>query len=158
VGPLALRTFCCFAPSRWRAGRIDLCVFERLPQIRASKIFAPTSDRAYADDGQVIGSFAWQPASCSVRADSQVLKDAILNDEDQHFEKHWGVGLYAGGGRRPGETCWRIVSPRAPARYHALAGTLFLEPLRPHHAPQIQGNLLAPQIERHYTSSRFFTM
>src|SRR3984893_7041959 len=64
-----------------------------LPQIRALEDFqTDVVTELYADDGQVIGNFALQRrVLLSYEQYPQILKDAILTTEDQHFEEHWGV-------------------------------------------------------------------
>src|SRR6202171_702259 len=72
-----------------------------LPQIHALEDFRPDIvTELYADDAQVIGSFALtRGILLSYDQIPQVLKDAILTTEDQHFEEHWGVDFtrVAGG-------------------------------------------------------------
>src|SRR5258708_3378201 len=58
-----------------------------LPQIRALEDFRPDIvTELYADDGQIIGSFALQRRILlTYEQIPPVLKDAILATEDQHF-------------------------------------------------------------------------
>ena len=64
-----------------------------LPQIRALEDYRPeVVTELYADDGQLIGSFALQRRILlTYEQIPKVLKDALLSTEDQHFEEHWGV-------------------------------------------------------------------
>jgi penicillin-binding protein 1A len=64
-----------------------------LPQIRALEDYRPNVvTELYADDGQLIGSFALQRRILvTYEQIPKVLKDALLSTEDQHFEEHWGV-------------------------------------------------------------------
>src|ERR1700737_4587776 len=64
-----------------------------LPQIHALEDFRPDIvTELYADDGQIVGSFALERRILlTYELIPQVLKDAILTTEDQHFEEHWGV-------------------------------------------------------------------
>src|SRR6202051_2961900 len=64
-----------------------------LPQIRALEDFRPDIvTELYADDGQVVGSFALQRRILlAYEQIPPVLKDAILTTEDQHFDEHWGI-------------------------------------------------------------------
>src|SRR5712692_5215248 len=64
-----------------------------LPEIRALEDYHPNVvTELYADDGQLIGSFALQRRILMTYEQvPRVLKDAVLVTEDQHFEEHWGV-------------------------------------------------------------------
>src|SRR6267142_1464713 len=123
-----------------------------LPQIRALEDFRPDIvTELYADDGQVIGSFALQRRILlSYEQIPQVLKDAILTTEDQHFEQHWGVDF-----TRVAGAAWRNLLAHRVAE---LAGTLFLDRSDRTMRRKIQETLLALQIERHYTKQQIFTM
>ncbi|MCU1343479.1 MAG: Penicillin-binding protein [Candidatus Acidoferrum typicum] len=131
-----------------------------LPQIRALEDFRPDIvTELYADDGQIIGSFALQRRILlAYEQIPPVLKDAILTTEDQHFEEHWGVDF-----TRVAGAAWRNflahrVAEGASTLTMQLAGTLFLDRSDRTMRRKIQETLLALQIERHYTKQQIFTM
>src|SRR6202790_2511169 len=131
-----------------------------LPQIRALEDFRPDIvTELYADDGQIIGSFALQRRMLlAYEQIPPVLKDAILTTEDQHFEEHWGVDF-----TRVAGAAWRNflahrVAEGASTLTMQLAGTLFLDRSDRTMRRKIQETLLALQIERHYTKQQIFTM
>jgi penicillin-binding protein 1A len=131
-----------------------------LPQIRALEDFRPDIvTELYSDDGQVIGNFALQRrVLLTYEQIPQVLKDAILSTEDQHFEQHWGVDF-----TRVAGAAWRnIMAHRvvegASTITMQLAGTLFLDRSDRHMGRKIQEALLAIQIERHYSKQQILTM
>jgi penicillin-binding protein 1A len=130
-----------------------------LPEVRALEDYRPdTVTELYADDGQMIGSFALE-RRILVTYDQipQVLRDAILVTEDQHFEAHWGVDL-----PRVVQAAWRNVyrlrkSEGASTLTMQLARVLFLSPDKSFRR-KIQETLLAIQIERYYTKKQIFTL
>src|SRR6266404_868812 len=131
-----------------------------LPQIRALEDFRPDIvTELYADDGQVIGSFALQRRILlSYEQIPQVLKDAILTTEDQHFEQHWGVDFTRVAGAAWRNLLAHRVAEGASTLTMQLAGTLFLDRSDRTMRRKIQETLLALQIERHYTKQQIFTM
>jgi penicillin-binding protein 1A len=131
-----------------------------LPEIRALEDYRPNVvTELYADDGQVIGSFALQRRILlTYEQIPAVLKDAILTAEDQHFEQHWGVDF-----PRVAGAAWRNlragrITEGASTLTMQLAGTLFLDRSDRSMRRKIQETLLALQIERHYTKQQIFTM
>ncbi|MBZ5641598.1 MAG: transglycosylase domain-containing protein, partial [Acidobacteriia bacterium] len=131
-----------------------------LPQVRALEDFRPEIvTELYADDGQVVGNFALQRrVLLTYEQIPQVLKDAILTTEDQHFEQHWGVDF-----TRVAGAAWRNILARrvvegASTITMQLAGTLFLDRSDRHMGRKIQEALLAIQIERHYSKQQILTM
>jgi penicillin-binding protein 1A len=131
-----------------------------LPQIRALEDFRPDIvTELYADDGQVIGSFALQRRILlTYEQIPQVLKDAILTTEDQHFEQHWGVDFTRVAGAAWRNLLAHRVAEGASTLTMQLAGTLFLDRSDRTMRRKIQETLLALQIERHYTKQQIFTM
>jgi len=131
-----------------------------LPEVRALEDFRPNVvTELYADDGQVIGSFALQ-RRILLRYEQipQMLKDAILVTEDQRFYSHWGIDL-------PGvaRAMWRNVTQMrkvegASTLTMQLAGMLFLNRSDRSFRRKIQEALLAVQIERHYTKNQILTL
>jgi penicillin-binding protein 1A len=131
-----------------------------LPEVRALEGFRPnTVTELYGDDGQVVGSFALQRrVLLTYEQIPQVLRDAVLVAEDQHFGEHWGVDF-------PGvvRAAWRNmrnmqVTEGASTLTMQLAGTLFLDRTDRSLRRKIQETLLALQVERHYTKEQIFAM
>jgi penicillin-binding protein 1A len=131
-----------------------------LPEVAALEDYRPNIvTELYADDGQVVGSFALQRrVLLSYEQIPQVLKDAVLVTEDQHFEEHWGIDL-------PSvlQAAWRNLSHLrvtggASTLTMQLAGGLFLDRTDRSMRRKIQEALLALQIERHYTKPQIFTL
>src|ERR1700674_837549 len=131
-----------------------------LPQIRALEDFRPDIvTELYADDGQIVGSFALQRRILlTYEQVPQVLKDAILTTEDQHFEQHWGVDFTRVAGAAWRNLLAHRVAEGASTLTMQLAGTLFLDRSDRTMRRKIQETLLALQIERHYTKQQIFTM
>src|SRR5574337_1176807 len=130
-----------------------------LPEIRALEDYRPNVvTELYADDGQLIGSFALQRRILlAYEQVPRVLKDAVLVTEDQHFEEHWGVDF-----PRVAQAAWRNIVQRRKAEGAStltmqLARVLFLSPDKSFRR-KVQETLLAIQIERHYTKQQIFTM
>lgn len=131
-----------------------------LPEVRALEDFRPnTVTELYGDDGQVVGSFALQRrVLLSYEQIPQMLREAVLAAEDQHFEEHWGVDF-------PGvlRAAWRNlrhmeITEGASTLTMQLAGTLFLDRTDRSPKRKIQETLLALQVERHYTKEQILTM
>src|SRR6267143_1756136 len=130
-----------------------------LPEIRALEDYRPdVVTELYADDGQLVGSFSLQ-RRILITYDQvpQVLKDAILVTEDQHFEEHWGIDF-----PRVAQAAWRNIVQRRKAEGAStltmqLARVLFLSPDKSFRR-KVQETLLAIQIERRYTKQQIFTM
>jgi penicillin-binding protein 1A len=131
-----------------------------LPQIRALEDFRPDIvTELYSDDGQVIGNFALQRrVLLTYEQIPQVLKDAILTTEDQHFEQHWGVDFTRVAGAAWRDLLAHRVVEGASTVTMQLAGTLFLDRSDRHMGRKIQEALLAIQIERHYSKQQILTM
>ena len=64
-----------------------------LPEIHALETYRPNVvTEIYADDGQLVGSFALQRrVLMTYEQCHKVLYSAVLAIEDQHFEEHWGI-------------------------------------------------------------------
>ncbi len=131
-----------------------------LPEVRALEDFKPdTVTELYADDGQLIGSFALQRRILvSYDQIPAVLHDALIATEDQHFESHWGVDV-----PRVFQAAWRNavsghITQGASTLTMQLAGTLFLNRSDRSYRRKIQEALLAIQIERYYTKRQILTM
>lgn len=131
-----------------------------LPEVRALEDYKPdTVTELYADNGQLIGSFALQRRILvSYDQIPAVLRDALISTEDQHFEDHWGVDV-----PRVFEAAWRNAVNRritsgASTLTMQLAGTLFLNRSDRSLRRKIQETLMAIQIERYYTKRQILTM
>jgi penicillin-binding protein 1A len=131
-----------------------------LPEVRALEDFRPNVvTELYADDGQVVGSFALQRrVLLSYEQIPPLLRDAVLVTEDQHFEEHWGIDL-----PRVLQAAWRNlrnlrVTEGASTLTMQLAGGLFLDRTDRSPRRKIQEALLALQIERYYTKPQIFTL
>src|SRR3984885_15181175 len=100
-----------------------------LPQIRALEDFRPDIvTELYADDGQVVGSFARQGGILlAYEQTPPVLKDAILTTEDQHFDEHWGVDFTRVAGAAWKDFVSHRVVEGASTITMQLAGSLFLD-------------------------------
>src|ERR1700739_238835 len=131
-----------------------------LPQIRALEDFQPdVVTELYADDGQIVGNFALQRrVLLTYEQFPQVLKDAILTTEDQHFEQHWGVDFTRVAGAAWKDVMAHRVVEGASTITMQLAGTLFLDRSDRRMGRKVQEALLALQIERHYSKEQIFTM
>jgi penicillin-binding protein 1A len=131
-----------------------------LPQVRALEDFQPdVVTEVYADDGQIVGNFALQRrVLLTYEQFPQVLKDAILTTEDQHFEQHWGVDFTRVAGAAWKNILSRRVVEGASTISMQLAGTLFLDRSDRRMGRKVQEALLALQIERRYSKQQIFTM
>jgi len=131
-----------------------------LPQVRALEDFRPNVvTELYADDGQIVGSFALQRRILlTYEQIPPVLRDAILTTEDQHFQEHWGVDFTRVAGAAYRNLLAHRVTEGASTLTMQLAGTLFLDRSDRSMRRKIQETLLALQIERHYTKQQIFTM
>jgi len=131
-----------------------------LPEIRALETYRPTVvTEVYADDGQLVGSFALQRRILMTYEQCpKVLYDAVTAIEDQHFEEHWGIDF-----PRIAGAAWRKIIRGGKVQGAStitmqLAGNLFLDRSEISLHRKIQEVLLALQIERRYTKPQIFTM
>src|SRR5499425_3670106 len=131
-----------------------------LPEIRALETYRPNVvTEIYADDGQLVGSFALQRRILMTYEQCpKVLYNAVTAIEDQHFEEHWGIDFprmftaalrHLTKGRRAGGASTITMQ---------LAGNLFLDRSDISFRRKAQETLLALQIERRYTKPQIFTM
>ena len=131
-----------------------------LPQVDQLEDYRPSLiTEVYADDGQVIGSFALE-RRIQVTYDQipQVLKDAVISVEDQNFYEHWGIDFY--GIARAGLKnlmAGRVVGGGSTLTQQ-LSKNLFLDPEDKHLRRKIQEAMLSIQIERNYTKQQILTM
>src|ERR1700688_68010 len=160
VGRVAFSLLLCAAIALGALAGLLFVDSSDLPQIRSLENFQPdVVTELYADDGQVVGNFALQRrVLLTYEQYPQILKDAILNTEDQHFEDHWGVDFTRVAGAAWKDIMARRVVEGASTISMQLAGTLFLDRSDRRMGRKVQEALLALQIERHYSKQQIFTM
>ncbi|MBS1839778.1 MAG: PBP1A family penicillin-binding protein [Acidobacteria bacterium] len=131
-----------------------------LPEIRALETYRPNVvTEVYADDGQLVGSFALQRRILMTYEQCpKVLFNAVTSIEDQHFEEHWGIDFPRIAGAMVRNIIHRRITAGASTITMQLAGNLFLDRSDRTFRRKIQEMLLALQIERHYTKPQIFTM
>jgi len=131
-----------------------------LPEIRALETYRPdVVTEIYADDGQLVGSFALQRRILMTYEQCpKVLYNAVLGIEDQHFEDHWGIDFPRIAGAAYRNILKRRKAEGASTITMQLAGNLFLDRSDRSFRRKMQEILLALQIERRYTKPQIFTM
>jgi penicillin-binding protein 1A len=138
-----------------------LFVYESdLPEIRALETYRPNVvTEIYADDGQLVGSFALQRRILMTWEQTpKILYNAVTAIEDQHFEDHWGVDFPRVAGAAYRNILKRRKAEGASTITMQLAGNLFLDRSERSFRRKVQEMLLALQIERRYTKPQIFTM
>jgi len=138
-----------------------LFVYESdLPEIRALETYRPNVvTEIYADDGQLVGSFALQRRILMTWEQvPKVLYNAVTAIEDQHFEDHWGVDFPRVAGAAYRNILKHRKAEGASTITMQLAGNLFLDRSDRSFRRKAQEMLLALQIERRYTKPQIFTM
>jgi penicillin-binding protein 1A len=138
-----------------------LFVYESdLPEIRALETYRPNVvTEIYADDGQLVGSFALQRRILMTWEQTpKVLYNAVTAIEDQHFEDHWGVDFPRVAGAAYRNILKRRKAEGASTITMQLAGNLFLDRSDRSFRRKAQEILLGLQIERAYTKPQIFTM
>lgn len=130
-----------------------------LPQVSELENYRPdVITEVYADDGQIIGSFAIERRIIvDYRRIPPILQSAIISVEDQNFEKHIGVDF-----RRIVGAAWAdLITWRkkegASTLTQQLTRALFLTPDKSFKR-KFQEILLSIQIERRYTKQQIMTM
>jgi penicillin-binding protein 1A len=131
-----------------------------LPEIRALETYRPTVvTEIYADDGQMVGSFALQRRILMTYEQvPKVLFNAVTAIEDQHFEDHWGIDFPRIAGAAIRNVMKHRITGGASTITMQLAGNLFLDRSDKTFHRKMQEILLALQIERRYTKPQIFTM
>src|SRR5258705_7055911 len=138
-----------------------LFVYESdLPEIRALETYRPNVvTEIYADDGQLVGSFALQRRILMTWEQvPKILYNAVTAIEDQHFEDHWGVDFPRVAGAAYRNILKHRKAEGASTITMQLAGNLFLDRSDRTFRRKIQEMLLALQIERRYTKPQIFAM
>jgi penicillin-binding protein 1A len=138
-----------------------LFVYESdLPEIHALETYRPNVvTEIYADDGQLVGSFALQRRILMTWEQTpKVLYNAVCAIEDQHFEDHWGMDFPRIAGAAYRNILKRRKAEGASTITMQLAGNLFLDRSDRTFRRKAQEILLALQIERRYTKPQIFTM
>ncbi len=131
-----------------------------LPEIRALETYRPNVvTEIYADDGQLVGSFALQRRVLMTWEQvPRVLYNAVTSIEDQHFQDHWGVDFPRVAGAAYRNLLKGRKAEGASTITMQLAGNLFLDRSERSFRRKAQEMLLALQIERRYTKPQIFTM
>ena len=131
-----------------------------LPEIRALETYRPNVvTEVYADDGQLVGSFALQRrVLMTYEQCPRILFNAVTSIEDQHFEEHWGIDFPRIAGAMVRNVIHRRITAGASTITMQLAGNLFLDRTDRTFRRKIQEMLLSLQIERRYTKPQIFTM
>lgn len=131
-----------------------------LPEIRALETYRPNVvTEIYADDGQMVGSFALQRRILMTYEQCpKVLYNSVTAIEDQHFEEHWGIDFPRIAGAAYHNLAKRRITGGASTISMQLAGNLFLDRSDRSFRRKMQEMLLALQIERRYTKPQIFTM
>jgi penicillin-binding protein 1A len=138
-----------------------LFVYESdLPEIHALETYRPNVvTEIYADDGQLVGSFALQRRILMTWEQTpKILYNAVTAIEDQHFEDHWGVDFPRVAGAAYRNILKRRKAEGASTITMQLAGNLFLDRSDRSFRRKAQEMLLGLQIERRYTKPQIFTM
>jgi penicillin-binding protein 1A len=131
-----------------------------LPEIRALETYRPTVvTEIYADDGQLVGSFALQRRILMTYEQCpKVLYNAVTAIEDQHYEEHWGIDFPRIAGAAWRNVLHHRITAGASTITMQLAGNLFLDRSDRSFRRKMQEMLLALQIERRYTKPQIFAM
>jgi penicillin-binding protein 1A len=131
-----------------------------LPEIRALETYRPNVvTEMYADDGQLVGSFALQRRILMTYEQCpKILYNAVTSIEDQHFEEHWGIDFPRIAGAAWRNVLHHRITAGASTISMQLAGNLFLDRSDKSFRRKMQEMLLALQIERRYTKPQIFAM
>ena len=131
-----------------------------LPEIRALETYRPNVvTEIYADDGQMVGSFALQRRILmTFEQCPKILYSAVTSIEDQHYEDHWGIDFPRIAGAAYRNLLKGRKAEGASTITMQLAGNLFLDRSDRSFRRKMQEMLLSLQIERRYTKPQIFTM
>jgi penicillin-binding protein 1A len=142
------------------AGGLLFVYASDLPEIRALETYRPNVvTEIYADDGQLVGSFALQRRILMTYEQCpKILFNAVTSIEDQHFEEHWGIDFPRIAGAAWRNVLHHRITAGASTISMQLAGNLFLDRSDRSFRRKMQEMLLALQIERRYTKPQIFAM
>src|SRR6202041_173764 len=142
------------------AGGLPSVYASDLPEIRALETYRPNVvTEIYADDGQLVGSFALQRRILMTYEQCpRILFNAVTSIEDQHFEEHWGIDFPRIAGAAWRNVLHHRITAGASTISMQLAGNLFLDRSDKSFRRKMQEMLLALQIERRYTKPQIFAM
>src|SRR3984957_18974038 len=142
------------------AGGLLFVYASDLPEIRALETYRPNVvTEIYADDGQLVGSFALQRRILMTYEQCpKVLYNAVTSIEDQHFEEHWGIDFPRIAGAAWRNVLHHRITAGASTISMQLAGNLFLDRSYKSFRRKMQEMLLALQIERRYKNPQIFAM
>src|SRR5262244_4267672 len=142
------------------AGGLLFVYASDLPEIRALETYRPNVvTEVYADDGQLVGSFALQRRILMTYEQCpKVLFNAVTAIEDQHFDDHWGIDFPRIAGAAYRNLLKGRKAEGASTITMQLAGNLFLDRSDRSFRRKMQEMLLSLQIERRYTKPQIFTM
>src|SRR5260221_2989489 len=131
-----------------------------LPEIRSLETYRPNVvTEIYADDGQMVGSFALQRRILMTYEQCpKILFSAVTSIEDQHYDDHWGIDFPRIAGAAYRNLLKGRKAEGASTITMQLAGNLFLDRSDRSFRRKMQEMLLALQIERRYTKQQIFTM
>src|ERR1700731_3781979 len=107
-----------------------LFVYESdLPEIRPLETYRPNVvTEIYADDGQLVGSFALQRRILMTWEQCpRILFNAVTAIEDQHYEEHWGIDFPHSAGAAWRNVLHHRITAGASTISMQLAGNLFLD-------------------------------
>src|SRR5499433_1986490 len=142
------------------AGGLLFVYASDLPEIRALETYRPNVvTEIYADDGQMVGSFALQRRILMTYEQCpKILFNAVTAIEDQHFDDHWGIDFPRIAGAAYRNLLKGRKAEGASTITMQLAGNLFLDRSDRSFRRKMQEMLLSLQIERRYTKPQIFTM
>src|SRR5260370_39019201 len=131
-----------------------------LPEIRALETYGPTAvTEIYADDGQLVGSFALQRRILMTYEQCpRILYNAVTAIEDQHFEEHWGIDFPRIASAAFRNLAKRRITGGASTISMQLAGNLFLDRSDRSFPPKIHEMLFSLHIQPPYTQPPLFTI
>ncbi len=159
LGSLVFIVLLCLSMALGATAGVLFVYNSDLPQVDSLEdSHPPLMTEVYADDNQVIGSFALERRILVKWEDiPPVVRNAIIAVEDQNFESHWGIDLF--GIARAGFR--NLMKGRAAeggsTLTQQLSKNLFLTPEK-RLRRKIQEAMLAIQIERNYTKAQILTM
>lgn len=159
LGSLVFIVLLCLSMALGATAGVLFVYNSDLPQVDSLEdSHPPLMTEVYADDNQVIGSFALE-RRILVKYDDipPVVRNAIIAVEDQNFESHWGIDVF--GIARAGVR--NVMKGRAAeggsTLTQQLSKNLFLTPEK-RLRRKIQEAMLSIQIERNYTKQQILEM